>query len=114
MENMNDLEPKYMTGFVVSAGMSVIALGVALLMYIGDANQPENEVLVECKITWPYVWLNSGWRIMGPEDEPWLNALAKTNKAVVQNIKGSVSCTRYQDNETPVTSLYDLVIWKKL
>jgi hypothetical protein len=91
----------------------LVALGIAVLLWIGK--KPElapGQYVGVCEITIPHLMIRDGWRIMGREDRPNVNALARVGKVEVKEIDGLVSCTRYEDNKTPVTSLYALKMWR--
>lgn len=89
-----------------------LLIAVAFLLWVGK--QPEHITIVECEITTPYGDLKSGWKIMGPEDESMVNALARTGQVEKKPIDGLVSCTRYEEHKTPVTSKYALILWRSV
>ena len=99
-----------MSVFLITGSIAV--LGLATLFYIGAKDDPAPSVTVTCKFTVPQIMLDSGWKVMSPADDPWLNELAKSGKAEREVVDDVTSCTRYEDNKTPVTSLYGLVMWR--
>lgn len=95
-------------GFVLGVLMMVIGA----LWWIGAEANTKSSITVECEITTPYILIQSGWKIMGPEDDPAINALALTGKVEKKSVDGLVSCTRYEAHKTPITNTYALMLWR--
>jgi hypothetical protein len=110
--NMNHLQDNLSASRIIIP-LLFVAIGITTLLWIGTKPEsvPVQEVVV-CEITMPYLMLRDGWKIMGREDQPNVNALARVGKVEVKPVDSLVSCTHYEDHKTPVTSLYALKMWR--
>jgi hypothetical protein len=92
-----------------------VAAGIASLLWIGKKPEPApGQYVGVCEITIPHLMMRDGWKIMGREDRPNVNALARVGKVEVTEVDGLVFCTRYEANKTPATSLDALKMWKSI
>lgn len=93
-------------------------LFIALLfgVFVASLHKDKPAPTGECvsKITLPQIMLDSGWKIEGHEDLGWLNSLARAGKVEKQALPGLVTQTCYPPNETPVTTIESLAMYKVL
>ena len=102
-------------------GILIIGLAMALLFlivggFLWAVRKPKllpNNVQVECTIIQPYAYYQDGWKILDSADKFNLIQSIGQGKAEQKVAEGNIECTRYEDNTTPVTSHYSLMMWRE-